>query len=684
MIIRNRRGMRATAALALVIALTFAVSVLTGPPTPAAAASAADFNPGAIISDTHFYDSNGMSEAEIQSFLVSKGSVLSSYRGDVASRARLVSDTTGNVRCEAFQGGQNLAASTIIFRAQTACGINAKVILVTLQKEQGLIGSPSATPAALDRAMGFACPDTAPCAAYALGFGNQVYMGTLQLITYKASRFGMQPGWHSIKFNPNADCGASDIYISNYATAALYNYTPYQPNASALRNLYSTGDACGSYGNRNFFVFYSDWFGSPLGAVNPVGVLDSVSALPGNVRVTGWVFDPDTTDSTAVHVYVNGIGRAFTAGNSRPDVDVAYGGVGEFHGFDVTVPVVSAGAQEVCVYGINVGPGTNVQLGGGCRSVTVQSGSPVGIVDSVVAAGGAITTTGWALDPDTVKSIPVHVYVDSAGLAYAADQNRPDIAAAYPGYGSAHGYSTSVKASPGLHTVCVYGINSGPGANSLRGCKEVTVASGAPYGVLDSVVLSPGKITVTGWTFDPDSTDSIPVHVYMGSTGFAFTANKPRPDVAQVYPGYGVAHGFAETIAAAPGPQTICVYGIEIAAPGANKSLGCRTVVAMSGPPVGVVDSVAVVDGQIAVKGWAFDPDTSDPIAVRIAVDSVETTVLADQSRPDIAAAYPAYGSLHGYSQSVSATPGRHTVCVYAVNSGPGADSLRGCKDVTL
>src|SRR5690606_39735773 len=121
----------------------------------------------------------------------------------------------------AFTGGSNLLASAIIYRAQVACGISAKVILVTLQKEQGLINKSSPSTAALDRAMGYACPDTAPCAEYALGFGNQVYMGVLQLNTYKASRFGMQPGTNWIRWHPSASCGGSSVNVRNYATAAL-------------------------------------------------------------------------------------------------------------------------------------------------------------------------------------------------------------------------------------------------------------------------------------------------------------------------------------------------------------------------------------------------------------------------------------------------------------------------------
>ena len=54
-------------------------------------------------------------------------------------------------------------------------------------------------------------------------------------------------------------------YIQNQATANLYYYTPYQPNAAALRAGYGEGDGCSAYGNRNFYQYFTDWFGSTSG-----------------------------------------------------------------------------------------------------------------------------------------------------------------------------------------------------------------------------------------------------------------------------------------------------------------------------------------------------------------------------------------------------------------------------------
>lgn len=294
--ITRRMPARTRAALTRAFAAVVAIAVVVvGSAVPASATSAAqsdgatltksslngvtnlagivgsDFVPGSIIADELFYDANAMTVAEIQAFLTAKGGTctngkcLSIGRFAVDSRPISISDTTGNVKCQAFTGGSNLSAAEIIYRAQVACSISARVILVTLQKEQGLITKTAPSDYALIHAMGMACPDTSPCQAYAEGFGNQIYLGARQLMTYKASRFATQPGVRSIGFHPNAGCGSTQVNIQNYATAALYAYTPYQPNGAALANLRTTGDSCSSYGNRNFWVYYNDWFGTTVG-----------------------------------------------------------------------------------------------------------------------------------------------------------------------------------------------------------------------------------------------------------------------------------------------------------------------------------------------------------------------------------------------------------------------------------
>ncbi len=261
----KRAVTRLLAALAAVVVT--ATGLVTVQSESAAALNASDFDPGYIISDELFYDGNAMSSAEIQSFLDGKIGTCQTTRclnvAVVPVTTQPATFTNGRLLCNAIAGG-SMRVSELIYRVQVACGISAKVILVTLQKEQSLVTSRAPSDWALRAAMGMGCPDTAPCNDAFAGLANQIISGTRQLLIYKVAPFMRQPGVHYIQYHPNAACGGTNVNIRNHATAALYNYTPYQPNAAALANLYGTGDGCSSYGNRNFWRFYNDWFGSSI------------------------------------------------------------------------------------------------------------------------------------------------------------------------------------------------------------------------------------------------------------------------------------------------------------------------------------------------------------------------------------------------------------------------------------
>ena len=393
--VRTFSGVRSKLTALVVGALLCSSFVAVGSST-ALALSGDEFMPGYIISDSLFYNSSAMSEAEIQLFLESKGSGLAGYTFTVASRPRVVSDSTGNVRCEAFQGG-TLSSAAIIYRAQAACGISAKVLLVTLQKEQGLITKSAPSQGAMDRAMGFACPDTAPCAPTTLGFGNQVYSGALQLNTYKASRFGRQPGPQSILFNPNSGCGATQVNVQNYATAALYNYTPYQPNAAALANLHGTGDSCSSYGNRNFWVFYQSWFGSTLGntpyPVGGAGILGS-TAVGATLTV-----QPGTWSGSPAFSY------AWLRCDSYPtSFDGVPVGCSTLAGETTDSYISKAGDVGKFIAAIVTGSNSYGELSTGAV-LDGRVGSPANVVPPVLSGGAPVGST-WTVDVGTWVGSP--------------------------------------------------------------------------------------------------------------------------------------------------------------------------------------------------------------------------------------------------------------------------------------
>jgi hypothetical protein len=670
---------------------------------PAGALNGADFDAGNIISDSVFFNANSMSESQVQGFLNSMVPNCLGSNGWPCLKDLITATTSraavGGAHCGAYQGASAESAARIIVKVAQACGISPQVLVVMLQKEQGLVTATSPTERQYRVAMGYACPDTAACDTAYYGFYNQVYMAAWQLRQYtnfpdRTYRIGQV----SIPYHPNAACGSSIVNIRNQATANLYNYTPYRPNAAALANLTGTGDACSAYGNRNFWVYFNTWFGPSTTADNPFGNIELLSAGFGRIRLAGWVIDPNTTSPIDVHVYVNGVGYRVPASLPRPDVASAYPGFGQNHGFDQTFDRV-AGAYQVCVYGYNVGAGANTLFG--CPIVQVPGGAPIGALDSIAVAESAVTVAGWAIDPDTADSIPVHVYVDGTGSAFTANKDRPDVARAYPVYGPAHGYSERLTVVPGKHRVCVYAINTGPGGNPLIACREVEVPgppgaipelSRPPIGNAEGIAAVDGGIDVAGWALDPDTASSISVHVYVDSSGTALAADKERLDVARAYPAYGPLHGFSARVPASQGPHDVCVFAINTG-PGGHSLLRCQRVtvpvpsnvlVEAGRVPIGNLELLAGGASEVQVAGWALDPDTASSIPVHVYVDGAGAPFTADKARADVAAVYPLYGANHGFSERMPASVGRHSVCVYAINTGAGGHRLLGCQTVDV
>jgi hypothetical protein len=157
--------------------------------SPAQAANASWFNPGQIISDNAFYNSRNMSVAEIQRFLdekvaeckadASRPGCLKNYRLSTPA----VAGATG--RCSSVPAKRNITAAEVIYDVAIACGISPKVLIVKLQKEQGLVTSTNPSPRAYEFALGMDCPDTpSGCSAASAGFFWQLYKGAGQLQWY--------------------------------------------------------------------------------------------------------------------------------------------------------------------------------------------------------------------------------------------------------------------------------------------------------------------------------------------------------------------------------------------------------------------------------------------------------------------------------------------------------------------
>ncbi len=277
----------------LIIISLLASVILLSFPEKATALNGSDFNPSRIIDDSVFYNNSSMTAAEIQSFLNSKvpicdtngtkpygGTTRAAYgtsRGypppytclkDYQQTVPTVTNGGSDLCKNSITGGTKSAAQ-ILKDVSDACGINPQVLIVLLQKEMSLVTDDWPWSRQYDIAMGYACPDSGPnnsanCDSEYFGFFNQIYNSAKAYRRYEAnpSYYNYRAGRNNfILYNPNTGCGGTNVFIENQATASLYIYTPYQPNAAALANLYGTGDGCSAYGNRNFWRMFNDWFG---------------------------------------------------------------------------------------------------------------------------------------------------------------------------------------------------------------------------------------------------------------------------------------------------------------------------------------------------------------------------------------------------------------------------------------
>ena len=278
-----KRTLRARLPLILFIFVAVATFTffMTKEPGKTSAASLANFKPGNIISDYVMSNYNSMSEADIQNFLKSKNScndtrtyLASTYSGysyhiKDGHFVCLADETFGDGVDYGDSAPNGQSAAHIIWQAAQDYQINPQVLIVLLQKEQSLITDTWPNSRQFRSATGYGCPDTAACDTKYYGFKNQVRNAAGLFRTVLNGGWTNYPlGNNYIQYNPNADCGGSTVYIENLATSALYRYTPYQPNAGALAAGYGTTPSCGAYGNRNFYLYFVDWFGDPASGVN--------------------------------------------------------------------------------------------------------------------------------------------------------------------------------------------------------------------------------------------------------------------------------------------------------------------------------------------------------------------------------------------------------------------------------
>ena len=411
---------------------------------------------------------------------------------------------------------------------------------------------------------------------------------------------------------------------------------------------------------------------SPVLLGGPVGSF-GVAAQPGHLGVSGWAIDYDAPLS-AVPIQVTVDGRSSTLTANRPSAAAAawLPSAGSAHGFSASLPVAQ-GSHQVCVTYLNIGPGLDRPAG--CRTVTLAE-RPVGSFVPITRTGDELRVVGWAYDPDAPATrLAVQVSIDGgAAHIVSAGISRPDLARVHPQAGPNHGFDVRYRLPEGTHRICVTAVNVSYGSNTFLGCRAGTLWF-TPSAALTGLQPNSTGAVVSGWATDPDTTAAIPVGITVdGRTAATATANR----AGAAHSG----HNFSTGVQLRSGTHTVCAIGRNVDYGTRDSTPACRRVTLSLGP-VGRWNSLTRTPGSnnLQVTGWTFDPDSTGPISVAITLDGKSAgTVRAAADRPDVGRAYPASGAGHGISAVVPADAGEHTVCLTALNVGPGSNTAIGCR----
>ena len=269
MIITAKNNILPKAIIAIAAVITAAITGVALLQDTSQAADLSKFDPGNIMSDTVMSNKNSMNVQQIQTFLDSKNPC-NNTNIHMASWYPNLKYTIkdGKFVCMAKDTFDGQSAAQIIWQVSQDYGINPQFLIVLLEKEQGLITDTWPNHRQYQTATGFGCPDTAACDSKYFGLKNQLQNAASLFRTVLNGGWSNYPvGNTYVQYHPNSWCGGTVVNIQNRATSALYRYTPYQPNPSALAAGYGSGDACGAYGNRNTYALFTDWFGDPTTGV---------------------------------------------------------------------------------------------------------------------------------------------------------------------------------------------------------------------------------------------------------------------------------------------------------------------------------------------------------------------------------------------------------------------------------
>ena len=206
-----------------------------------------------------------------------------------------------------------------------------------------------------------------------------------------------------------------------------------------------------------------------------------------------------------------------------------------------------------------------------------------------------------------------------------------------------------------------------------------------PVGAMTTATQWARGVRLSGWAVDPDTKAAVVVDVVVaGRLRATKTADRASTSISRTYASYGPNHGIIAHIHLTSGTYQACFVAHNIGPGSATRTIGCKTFT-LADSPFGRLEPVAPVAGGIRARGWAIDYDVRwTPLKITITADGKLVRQTYAYSRRTDLAFYGAYAVRHGFDVTVPLAYGPHTVCVTAVNSGPGTSLRWPCASLAV
>ena len=541
--------------------------------------------------------------------------------------------------------------------------------------------------------------------------GNATYTGNMRS-NLTAHGFKWIP-WSSISNASNLQRGDillnaahhTEFYLGNNKDVASHGYYGHT----------ETGDQTG----REICVssyYYYPWDGvlryvgkdSTDDNHNPKANLESVTGGTGKINVTGWTFDYDDAGaSLAVHVYIGGPAghegcdsAQIYADKVRSDVNTVFG-VGNNHGFNNDIYTYKSGWQDVYVYAINRGQGSNAFIGSKRVYITPDTSRPV-ISDVKITDvdGTGYTVSCKVADNVNIDRVQFPTWTSNNGQDDLKNNWQND--SLYTGKRNGDTFTYRVNVSDhnkesGEYITHIYAYDSA--GNYTSAATSANVPQRRLYA---KTWFSDSKMgDKTQWS----TTGSMYYLCYMlydSDTGRKTTQldNINYSVKETIYnPDGSVRHTFTydkstdNWIGATLNKEGVYKANVDITINGKTNTLDTDINI-VSHNPIGAFESAGGGNKSFSIKGWAFDPDVcKENVDIYAYVGGNADSgaerhkITAARYRSDVNdnSSYSGIGGYHGFEETIKTEKtGKQSIYVYAVNKGSGENTLLGIKQVNI